>query len=105
MKKRQGFLHRNTAPTIQLDPPAQFLTIEEICEYDHNPRHEPNEAYDRIKHSIRQRGFRGTLTVTRRPGDRHYMVAEGGNTVLRIVKELHEKTQDPKFHTLQCLFE
>ncbi|MGH8523776.1 MAG: ParB family protein, partial [Gammaproteobacteria bacterium] len=34
-----------------------------------------------------------------------YMVAEGGNTALRIVKELHEETQDPKFHTVQCLFE
>lgn len=33
------------------------------------------------------------------------MVAEGGNTVLHIVKELHEETGDPRFSTIHCLFE
>ena len=41
----------------------------------------------------------------RRPGEPHYRVAEGGNTVLRILKDLYETMQDPRFHTLQCLFE
>ena len=47
----------------------------------------------------------GTLPITRRPGQCHYRVAEGGNTVLRILKDLYEETQDPRFHTVQCLFE
>ena len=47
----------------------------------------------------------GTLPITRRPGECHYRVAEGSNAVLRILKDLYEETQDPRFHTVQCLFE
>ncbi len=96
---------RETKPADPLEPTPMRVNIDQIKEYDRNPRRERNEAYDLIKLSLRQRGFRGSLPITRRPGDDIYMVAEGGNTVLRIVKELHEGTQDPKFHTLQCLFE
>ncbi|MGH9896067.1 MAG: hypothetical protein ACREA0_29575, partial [bacterium] len=64
---------------------------------------EHNEAYDEIETSIRRRGFVGTLPITRRPGESCYRVAEGGNTVLRILKALYEETQDPRFHTVHCL--
>ncbi|MGH8612391.1 MAG: hypothetical protein ACREYF_10200 [Gammaproteobacteria bacterium] len=33
------------------------------------------------------------------------MVAEGGNTVLQILKELHAETGDLHFQTIHCLFE
>ena len=88
-----------------IEPTPMAVPIDRILEYDRNPRRERNEAYDEIETSIRRRGFVGTLPVTRRPGEPHYRVAEGGNTVLRILKDLYEKTQDPRFHTLQCLFE
>ena len=81
------------------------VAIENIKEYDHNPRRERNEAYDRIKGSIRQRGFTGALPITRRPGEAEYMVAEGGNTVLHILKELCAETHDPRFYSVHCLFE
>ena len=45
------------------------VTIDQIKEYDRNPRRERNEAYDLIKLSLRQRGFRGSLPITRRPGE------------------------------------
>lgn len=96
---------RELKPTDPLEPTPLVVTIERMKEYDRNPRREPNQAYDVIKQSIRQRGFRGTLPITRRPGDELYMVAEGGNTVLHIVKELHEETGDPRFFTIHCLFE
>lgn len=96
---------RELKPTDPLEPTPLVVPIERMKEYDRNPRREPNQAYDVIKQSIRQRGFRGTLPITRRPGDELYMVAEGGNTVLHIVKELHEETGDPRFFTIHCLFE
>jgi ParB family protein of integrating conjugative element (PFGI_1 class) len=88
-----------------IEPTPMTVPIERILEYDRNPRRERNEAYVEIETSIRRRGFVGTLAITRRPGESHYRVAEGGNTVLRILKDLYEETQDPRFHTVQCLFE
>lgn len=88
-----------------IEPTPMAVPIDRILEYDRNPRREHNEAYDEIETSIRRRGFVGTLPITRRPGEPHYRVAEGGNTVLRILKAFYEETQDPRFHTLQCLFE
>ena len=88
-----------------IEPTPMAVPIDRILEYDRNPRRERNEAYVEIETSIRRRGFVGTLPITRRPGEPHYRVAEGGNTVLRILKDLYETTQDPRFHTLQCLFE
>lgn len=81
------------------------VSLDQIKEYDRNPRRERNEAHEQIKSSIHRRGFIGALPITRRPGEPHYRVAEGGNTVLRILKDLHQESQDPRFHTLQCLFE
>ncbi len=95
-----------TLPSADPSAPAPIaLPIDRIQEYDHNPRRERNEAYDRIKGSLLSRGFAGVLPITRRPGDPNYMAAEGGNTVLHILKELYAETKDPKFHTIQCLFE
>lgn len=88
-----------------IEPTPMAVPIDRILEYDRNPRRARNEAYVEIETSIRRRGFVGMLPITRRPGEPHYRVAEGGNTVLRILKDLYEETQDPRFHTVQCLFE
>ncbi|MGH8761240.1 MAG: ParB family protein, partial [Burkholderiales bacterium] len=82
-----------------------LVPVNKIQEYDRNPREARNDAYDRIKESIRQRGFNGALPITRRPGEPHYIVAEGGNTTLRILKELYTETRDPKFQSISCLYE
>jgi ParB family protein of integrating conjugative element (PFGI_1 class) len=87
------------------EPTRMMVAVHDIKEYDRNPRRERNAAYEDLKASLQSRGFTGVLPITRRPGDREYMVAEGGNTVLRIVKELYAETGDPKFQRLPCLFE
>lgn len=63
------------------------VPLDEIQPYDRNPRQQPNRAYELIKASIEARGFRGVLPITRRPGEAHYRVAEGGNTTLAILKQ------------------
>ncbi|MGH8656675.1 MAG: hypothetical protein ACREYE_32840 [Gammaproteobacteria bacterium] len=63
------------------EPTPMRVGMDQIKGYDRNPRRERNQAYKLIKHSLRQRGFRGTRPITRRPGDEMLMVAEGGNTV------------------------
>ena len=83
------------------------LPIARIREYDRNPRRERNPKYDEIKASIRaKKGLENPLTITRRSGeeDRDYMIHAGGNTRLRILKELYQETQDPVFFNVQCLF-
>lgn len=103
----QRFLAKNDGAKAS-DPTKHTLmalSILDIVEYDHNPRRERNAAYERIQASIRQRGFTGVLPITRRPGDTLYMVAEGGNTVLHILKELYAETQDPRYARIQCLLE
>jgi ParB family protein of integrating conjugative element (PFGI_1 class) len=104
---QQGFFGRDREleEADPIEPTPLLVPLERIRPYDRNPRHERNEAYDRIKQSISSRGFTGSLPITRRPGDHDYMVAEGGNTVLQILKELYAEMGDPRFHTVQCLFE
>ena len=83
------------------------LPISQIREYDRNPRRERNPKYDEIKASIRaKKGLENPLTITRRSGEENqdFMVHAGGNTRLRILKELYEETQDPAFSEVQCLF-
>ncbi len=104
---QQGFFGRNRElkEADPIEPTPMSVPLERIRPYDRNPRQERNEAYDRIKLSIASRGFTGSLPITRRPGEPDYMVAEGGNTVLQIVKELYAETADPRFNTIHCLFE
>jgi len=92
-------------PADPLEPTPMVVPVNEIREYDRNPREARNDAYDRIKDSIRQRGFNGALRITRRPGEPNYIAAEGGNTTLHILKELYVETRDPKFQSISCLYE
>ena len=78
--------------TTDKQPPAGRLLnlkLSEIDEYAHNPRRSLNPEYDRLKASIRVGGMDQPLVVTRRPGEQHHTVAAGGNSRLRILKELH----------------
>jgi hypothetical protein len=75
------------------------LDVARIHPYEHNPRRAPNTEYDRIKASIRADGLSQPLVVTQRPGETDYIVHAGGNTRLRILKELFEETGDRRFAT------
>jgi ParB family protein of integrating conjugative element (PFGI_1 class) len=86
--------------TVQL-----VLKLDDIKLYDRNPRREINPEYDKIKASIRdQRGLNNHFNVTRRPGEDQYMIESGGNTRLKILRELWEETGDDIFNQVHCLF-
>ena len=70
------------------------LDVDDIRPYDRNPRRTVNAKFAEIKESIRASGIRNPLTVTRRPGDEHFIVEAGGNTRLTAVQQLWAETQD-----------
>ncbi len=64
------------------------LTLDELVPYDLDPRKSVNPMYEEIKVSIRERGLDNPPNVTRRSNTDPWMIADGGNTRLRILKEL-----------------
>ena len=85
-------------------PTTKRVQITQIKPYDRNPRHSVNQEYDRIKVSIRMQGMDQPLVITQRPGESDYMVQAGGNTRLRILKDLYAETQDERFLWVDCLY-
>jgi ParB family protein of integrating conjugative element (PFGI_1 class) len=80
------------------------LSIDEIRPYENNPRRSTNAKFDDIKESIRTSGLRSPLTVTRRPGESHFIVEAGGNTRLLALRQLWTETRDPRYRKLVVLF-
>ncbi|HDU2445167.1 TPA: ParB family protein, partial [Klebsiella pneumoniae] len=68
------------------------------------PRKKRNPAYEDIKASIRERGLDAAPAITRRPGEDHYIIRNGGNTRLAILRELWSETKDERFFRISCLF-
>jgi ParB family protein of integrating conjugative element (PFGI_1 class) len=90
-----------------VDPPFESqieLAVDEIQPYEHNPRRTTNAKFDDIKESIRTAGLRSPLTVTRRPGESHFIVEAGGNTRLLALRQLWAETRDPRFRALTVLY-
>ena len=79
------------------------IDVGKIDLYDRNPRRSRNPAYDRIKASIVANGIDQPLIVTQRPGEERYVVHAGGNTRLRILKELFAASNDPEFGMVNCI--
>lgn len=42
--------------------------------------------------------------ITRRPGEAHYIIRNGGNTRLAILRELWSETKEERFFRIACLF-
>ena len=80
------------------------VTLDELRPYDLNPRVTRNPRYDEIKASIRERGLDAPPAITRRPGEPHYIIRNGGNTRLAILRELWSETKDERFFRISCLF-
>ena len=98
--------HARDLPALR-DPPTDCqleLTVDQIQPYEHNPRRASNAKFDDIKESIRTSGLRTPLTVTRRPGESHFIVEAGGNTRLLALQQLWAETRDPRFRDLVVLF-
>lgn len=80
------------------------LAVDEIKPYEHNPRRANNAKFDEIKESIRVCGIRNPITVTRRPGEAHFIVEAGGNTRLVAIQQLWTETKDPRFRKITVMF-
>jgi ParB family protein of integrating conjugative element (PFGI_1 class) len=80
------------------------LAIDQIAPFAKDPRQSPNAEYARIKASILAQGLDQPLVVTREPGADGYLIAAGGNTRLKILRELHAETGDAKFAQIACVF-
>ncbi|GAB5343183.1 ParB family protein [Pseudomonas fluorescens] len=81
-----------------------LITLEQLRPYEHNPRFIRNPFYDDIKASIRERGLDQPPPITRRPGETHFIIRNGGNTRLAILGELWQETRDERFFRIHCLF-
>ncbi|AHG40987.1 integrating conjugative element ParB [Pseudomonas syringae CC1557] len=102
-----GFERCGPSVTALSDPIADtpmVVTLDQLRPYDHDPRMKRNPAYEEIKASIRERGLDAAPAITRRPGDEHYIIRNGGNTRLAILRELWTETKDERFFRISCLF-
>lgn len=91
-------------PWIPAEGPQPIqVEVERISCYERDPRRLENPQYDRIKASIRARGLDQPLFITCRPGESNYIVQAGGNTRLRILKELHAHTGEARYAHVHCL--
>ncbi len=103
----EGFQRTGPAAQALSDPIADtsiVVTIDELAPYEHDPRLTRNPKYEEIKASIRERGLDAPFSITRRPGETKFIVRNGGNTRLAILRELWTETKDDRFFRFHCLF-
>lgn len=82
------------------------VPVHEINFFDKNPRqYHDSENYQHIKESIRSLGVLQPVHITQRPNETHYILAQGGNTRLKIMRELFEETGDERFRLMPCLYQ
>lgn len=103
----ESFQRQSPAAKALSDPIADtpmVVTLDELRPYELDPRLTRNPLYDDIKASIRERGLDAPPPITRRPGADHYIIRNGGNTRLAILRELWSETKDERFFRISCLF-
>ncbi|KAA8689153.1 MULTISPECIES: ParB family protein [Pseudomonas syringae group] len=107
-KLLQGSFSRSGPSVDRLPDPIadtpMVLTLDELSAYEHNPRTVTNVKYQEIKDSIRVRGLDQPPQVTRRPGEKNFIIRNGGNTRLSILRELYSETGDQRFYKISVLF-
>lgn len=102
-----GFERSGPVASALTDPIADtpmVVTLDQLRPYELNPRVTRNPRYDDLKASIRERGLDAPPAITRRPGEPHYIIRNGGNTRLAILNELWTETHDERFFRIPCLF-
>lgn len=70
------------------------VTLDQVRAFDNNPRSTQNPKFDSIMASIENRGLDNPPNISRRPGEEHYIILDGGNTRLEILNTLHQKYLD-----------
>ncbi|HCM5829507.1 ParB family protein [Klebsiella pneumoniae] len=83
---------------------AMVVTLDELSPYELDPRLTRNPLYEEIKASIRERGLDSPPSITQRPGAKGYIIRNGGNTRLSILRELWTETREERFFRIHCLF-
>jgi ParB family protein of integrating conjugative element (PFGI_1 class) len=102
-----NFSHTGPVAQTLSDPISDtpiVVTLDELRPYELDPRLTRNPLYDEIKASIKERGLDAPPPITRRPGAGHYIIRNGGNTRLAILRELWSETKDERFFRISCLF-
>jgi len=102
-----GFERNSPSASALTDPIADtpmVVTLDELRPYELDPRLTRNPLFDDIKASIRERGLDAPPPITRRPGADHYIIRNGGNTRLAILRELWSETKEERFFRISCLF-
>lgn len=103
----EGFSRAGPAAQVLSDPltdTPMVVTLDDLRPYELDPRLTRNLLYDEIKASIRERGLDAPPPITRRPGAEHFIIRNGGNTRLAILRELWSETKDERFFRIPCLF-
>jgi len=90
-------------PDPVVDTPM-IVTLDELRAYEYDPRVNRNPMYDEIRASILSRGLDAPPPITRRPGEAHFIIRNGGNTRLAILNDLWQETRDEQFFRIHCLF-
>ena len=93
--------------TRQQAVPGSYMNVptDKIDFFDKNPRkHRDDESYEQIKASIRVTGVQHPVHITQRPDSDRFVLAQGGNTRLSIVKELWAETNDNRFASTPCIY-
>ncbi|OCG58204.1 hypothetical protein A9G40_10325 [Gilliamella sp. Nev3-1] len=100
-----GFPDGDRATTkITLNEMPMRVNLDELRPSQVLPRLKKNESYEDIKESIRKKGLDHAPAITKMPGEEGYVISDGGNTRLQILKELYEETGDKRFYTINCIF-
>ncbi len=81
------------------------IDINDIDEYQFNPRTSVNRRFNDIKESIAQIGLSQLFSVAKNPKTNRYILTKGGNTRLRAIIELYKETSDNKYTTIACVVE
>jgi ParB family protein of integrating conjugative element (PFGI_1 class) len=103
----EGFSRSGPAAQVLSDPVTDtpmVVTLDDLLPYELDPRLTRNPLYDEIKASIRERGLDAPPPITRRPGADHFIIRNGGNTRLAILRELWSETKHERFFRIPCLF-
>jgi len=99
---------KNNEPVLKMTDPTHetfiIVSLDKLRPFEDNPRKTRNPLYEEIKASIKARGLDSPPSITKRPNQDFYIIANGGNTRLAILKELWEETANPSFYKIPCLF-
>jgi len=85
-------------------PTRMSVTLDNLVPYENNPRTRVNPLYEEIKQSIQHSGLDHPPNVTRQSPSDPYMIRDGGNTRLQILKDLYEETGEERFYRIDCMF-